>query len=144
MFYRVRDVFASDFRLIVQVEHLHADHTFWHVEHYVFLGREGLKHKRVLNEGGEAIMDNDQVAPMSNAEYYLPEGRDWKRRSEIILDDASIHNVIQETHRARVASGWPQGAVDVLGHGAGGTQVDREGCGILVAQFQSLVDKEFN
>lgn len=146
MKFRIVNVFISDCHLVAQVEHYNFDDTVWHVEHYTFQGREGLKHKRVTNVSGEILMDNDEVAPMrrnviigDSQVPYLPEGRDWKRHSVPHMDDESILEAIRDTHKQRLVSGWPQNHVDSLAGREQAAQEDIDGCGILLTTFQGLI-----
>ena len=140
--FRILDVLDHDCHLAVKVQHLHDDGSSWYVEHYLFQGREGLKHKRSTNAAGRLLMDNDEEAPEGdspeklpeeaagphNQAQFLPEGREWKRNSEPHLHEESILNAIRQHH---IICSEPDAPVQQ-------DDVDRQGCEALAAYFQYL------
>jgi hypothetical protein len=147
--FKIVQVFEKDCQMVVQVEHNHADGSFWHLEHYVHQGREGLRQKRATTRDGIPLMDNDQIAPLvdivegaiTRQDRRLPPGRTWKLRPGPHLDDDSILETIREIHSLRLLSGWPQGSVDKLSTSKH-SDADKAGCPSLTAHFQRLVGVE--
>ena len=111
------NTFEQDCFLVVQAEHYHDDGAFWFMEHYRWCGDEGLKQKRATDSDGNALLDDDTLAPTHTVDgeeiVYLPEGRTWKRHTVPHMDDFSIWETIVKDHNTRKASGFG-GGVDVL------------------------------
>lgn len=144
--FEILDVFDRDCHLVVKVQHL-LDGSSWHIEHYLFQGREGVRHKRRTNAAGKLLMDDGQVAPEIDDPIregeklqVLSEGRDWATLSEPHLTEQSILEVIARNHQARVVSGWV--GDDVLVSGLQESDEDAAGCPVLVAAFTSLIGRQ--
>ena len=143
MDFKIVNVFEQDCHLVAQVEHYHPDGSFWHLEHYRWQGREGLKHGRQMNARGQLLMDNGEVAPLKMVgrleQAYLPVGRAWARESTPYLNEECILQTIRSVHADRLVSGWPQGSVDILGRTRPDKlQEDWDGCAQLVTKFAYL------
>jgi hypothetical protein len=112
------DTFNQDGFFVVKAEHFHEDGLFWFMEHYRWQMTEGNIHKRVVDEAGIPVMDNDQSAPtkldgIGENSAYLPEGRTWKRHTTPHMDDSSIWEVIMSDHAQRKLNGYVGGR-DIL------------------------------
>ena len=71
--FRIQAVRKRDGHLVLDVQHFHPDGSAWFQESYVFQGREGHKFKTLLNDSGEPLMDNGQVASQNeDGEFFLP------------------------------------------------------------------------
>jgi len=147
MIFKIVNIFQQDAHLVVQVEHYNPDGTFWFLEHYRWQGREGLKRKRATNAQGEILLEDGSVAPYSDPpgelEQYLPEGAKWQYLPGPHLDESNILGTIQTIHQRRLASGWPQGRVDILARTAPHKlrQEDHDGSPQLLSKFDSLKDR---
>ncbi len=125
MDFKIVDVFIHDSQLVVKAQHYHPSAPGepvepWFVEHYTWQGREGSKRQRRVNALGEPLLDDGSVAlkvtpPDGRVAWFLPSDRQWAYNARPRMSEASVLGVIQETHRQRLATGWPQGKVDVLG-----------------------------
>ena len=115
--FKILDVFERSWHMVVVAEHYQPDDSFWFTENYTFPGVEGVKRKRTTNAGGEALMDNREVAPTYKitpdrpdnpgiSAQYLPEGRSWAREPAPHLNAESILSIIRSVHARRTESGW--------------------------------------
>lgn len=107
MDFRIIRVIAVNGLLVVDVDHFNADDSLWFEEEYLWRGREGDKHKRVTNDQGNLLMDDDDVAPVrlkadGDEEQYLPAGREWKLdTARPHMAEGSILSTIRDIHRQR-------------------------------------------
>ena len=147
MDFRIVDVFIQGGHLVVKAEHFKPDGSPWFTEHYLFQGREGLKHKRATNALlGQPLLDDGSVAPTElkrdndRQVPVLPPGRRWARRPEPHLAEDSVLHTIRLIHRQRAAAQAPN-TVDRLVTPPP-TQADNDGCGALLTQFAGLKGRE--
>jgi len=113
----VINMFEQDCFLVVQAEHYHDDGGFWFSEHYRWCGDEGLRQKRATDSDGNALLEDDSLAPTNTIDSeevaFLPEGQDWKYLAAPHMDDSSIWEVIIQDHNTRKVAHFG-GGVDVL------------------------------
>jgi hypothetical protein len=152
---RIITVGEHDCHLHIQAEHWHpeADRAtkgqVWFIEDYLWQGREGLARKRLMNARGELLLTDDTVAPQRPArfdgdveEYYLPEGKDWKRATQPSMDDDSVFDIIKAIHRKRLITGWDNKWYMPPSH-MHPKDRDRDGCSHLTSHYRHLVGQEF-
>lgn len=146
MDFKVLDVFVQGGHLVVKAQHFKLDGTAWFTEHYLFQGREGLKHKRATNGLGQPLLDDGTVAPTelkrdNNRQVpVLPTGRQWARRPEPHLAEDSILHTIRLIHRQRTALNSPNTVDSLVVPPA--TKADNDGCAALLTKFQGLNGRE--
>ena len=146
----VIDVFNESSRLVVCVNHLHADNTFWHLENYTFQGREGMRRSIKNDSQGFPVMDDGMVPPMRDKGgarvRELPVGREWAMETTFNMTERHILLVIRGIHQQRLLSGWPQDKKDELASIPGNKliQQDYDGVDILVTAFQHMKGKRYD
>jgi hypothetical protein len=132
--------------LCVDVEHFNADGSHRFYEEYLWQGREGDRHKRVTNDQGNLLMDDDDVAPVrlkadGDEEQYLPAGREWKLdTARPHMGEDSILQVIRSVH----AHGRPQGYDGRRNGGATPSDADRAGVGKLGDALGGMQSKSYD
>ena len=147
--FRILDVRAEYGHLVVEVEHFNDDGTFAYFENYLWPGREGDKHARVLNKDGKLLLNDGTVAPEKESisargpVQYRPAGKAWKRETTPWMDTASITSVIESKHQRRKVTGWTEGQSRLTVHPRNFTAADTNGVGALVTKFAGLVDTAY-
>ena len=143
--FRIVDVRAEYGQIVFEVEHFKSDGTFWFFELYTFQGREGKKFPRMTNEKGELLLDDGTVAPykllegpVSEKQWYLPEGRDWMYSVDPFLGEGSVLGIIRKIYSERLKSGWEKGQSRLTVRPLDYEQRDIDGLGKLLMDLGNL------
>ena len=151
--FRIVDVRAEYSHLVVEVEHFQMDCSFAYFENYLFQGREGGKHPRVVNAQGGLYLEDGTLAPERSrggapeahrrsptVEQYLPPGRSWLRYATPFMDDNSILSVVQKIHNERDGTGWTRGQSRLTVAPRDFKAADTANVQALVSNFQGLIN----